>query len=140
MYDPEIIDVLNLEKLQPFLDDYLPGKGEPFAIRRLTGGATNLLFELQRHGQRWVLRRPPKVPISPTAHNMMREAQVLRALAGTDVPHPKLIVANNDKSILGVDFYVMAFVDGFSPETRFRLLSTKTSQRERELAIHSSRE
>jgi aminoglycoside phosphotransferase (APT) family kinase protein len=110
--DPEII---NVERLQKFLDDKLPGQGQPLEIHQVPGGATNLLFKLSRAGQQWALRRPPKVKISPTAHNMMRESRVLGALADTNVPHPKLAVACDDKSIIGDDFYVMEWIDGFSP-------------------------
>jgi aminoglycoside phosphotransferase (APT) family kinase protein len=46
---------------------------------------------------------------------MRREAWVLGALAGTEVPHPRLIAACADEQVLGAAFYLMAPVDGFNP-------------------------
>ncbi|MFD2431979.1 phosphotransferase family protein [Sphingobium scionense] len=46
---------------------------------------------------------------------MRREARLLRAIAGTNVPHPALIADCGDESVLGVAFYLMEPVDGFNP-------------------------
>jgi aminoglycoside phosphotransferase (APT) family kinase protein len=46
---------------------------------------------------------------------MRREAQVLRALADTGVPHPRLVDDCPDPSILGSAFYVTEYVDGVNP-------------------------
>jgi aminoglycoside phosphotransferase (APT) family kinase protein len=45
---------------------------------------------------------------------MAREARLLAALAGTDVPHPALLASCLDERILGAIFYLMAPVDGFN--------------------------
>jgi aminoglycoside phosphotransferase (APT) family kinase protein len=45
---------------------------------------------------------------------MRREARVLAALAGTGVPHPRLIAACADDAVLGAAFYLMEPVDGFN--------------------------
>jgi aminoglycoside phosphotransferase (APT) family kinase protein len=46
---------------------------------------------------------------------MMREYRLLEALAGSDVPHARGVAACDDPAIVGVPFYVMAHVDGWSP-------------------------
>jgi aminoglycoside phosphotransferase (APT) family kinase protein len=46
---------------------------------------------------------------------MRREAQVLGALSGTDVPHPALIAACPELEPLGAAFYLMEPITGFSP-------------------------
>jgi aminoglycoside phosphotransferase (APT) family kinase protein len=48
---------------------------------------------------------------------MRREARVLAALANTEVPHPHLIAASTDESVLGAVFYLMEPVSGFNPTT-----------------------
>jgi len=101
-------------RLTEFLDDKLPGQDQPLTISRIEGGTSNELFRLERAGQRWALRRPPKVPVSPTAHDMAREYRVLTALEGTDVPHAQPVAFCKDKAVLGADFYVMEFIDGFT--------------------------
>jgi aminoglycoside phosphotransferase (APT) family kinase protein len=45
---------------------------------------------------------------------MKREARVLRALADSDVPHPRLIAAADDDSVIGVPFYLMEPIEGFN--------------------------
>jgi aminoglycoside phosphotransferase (APT) family kinase protein len=45
----------------------------------------------------------------------MREWRITEALEGTDVPHTPAIAACSDQSVLGRAFYLMGFVDGWSP-------------------------
>ncbi|MSX82657.1 MAG: phosphotransferase family protein, partial [Actinobacteria bacterium] len=49
--------------------DGLSGTGEP-EIERITTGHSNEVFLIRRGGAQWVLRRPPRTPLSPTAHDM----------------------------------------------------------------------
>jgi hypothetical protein len=44
-----------------------------------------------------------------------REWRIIEALDGTDVPHTKAVAMCTDTSILGRAFYLMGFVDGWSP-------------------------
>ena len=46
---------------------------------------------------------------------ILREWRIIEALDGTDVPHTPAIAACADKSVLGRSFYLMGFVDGWSP-------------------------
>ena len=46
---------------------------------------------------------------------MLREHRLLVALADTDVPHPRVIAGCDDPSVVGGCFYLMEFVDGWSP-------------------------
>ena len=39
----------------------------------------------------------------------------MRALSGTDVPHAELIAADDTGTVLGMPFYVMRAIDGWSP-------------------------
>ena len=43
----------------------------------------------RRGGARFVLRRPPRPPLPPSAHDVLREARLLRALAGTPARVPR---------------------------------------------------
>src|SRR5260370_2822425 len=52
----------------------------------VSGGKSNLTFELTSDAGEAVLRRPPDGPLLPRAHDMGREVRVQRALAGTGVP------------------------------------------------------
>ncbi len=111
--------LLNLPNLQAWIDaNDIPGSGPITAIRQLQGGSQNNLFMIDRKGATVVLRRPPTHPRKNSNDIMIRESRVLKALAGSDVPHPTLYGACADTSVIGVCFYVMAPLDGFSPATR----------------------
>jgi aminoglycoside phosphotransferase (APT) family kinase protein len=93
----------------------LPGAGEPLETQPISGGASNEILELRRGGARMVLRRPPAELPEGRNETMLREYRVLSALAGTDVPHARVLGACDDPSVLGAFFYVMDYVDGWSP-------------------------
>ncbi|MEE2646808.1 MAG: phosphotransferase family protein, partial [Actinomycetota bacterium] len=94
----------------------LPGKGEIKSCEQLSGGTQNNLFLLTRTDDtEMVLRRPPRHPRPHNDRTMMREAQVLAALSGSDVPHPAFYSACDDPSVIGVCFYLMAPIKGFNP-------------------------
>jgi aminoglycoside phosphotransferase (APT) family kinase protein len=69
-------------------------------------------FLVERGGERVVLRHPPRPPLPPSAHDVLREARVLRAVEPTDVRVPKVLATCNDESVLGVPFYLMEEVRG----------------------------
>ena len=96
-------------------DRGLPGAGEPLAVRFISGGASNEIFEVSRGGHRWALRRPPRNVPPGRNETMMREYRILAALRGTDVPHARAAGACDDPDVLGAAFYLMDYVDGWSP-------------------------
>ncbi len=108
--------LVDAARLGAFMDERgLPGAGEPLQAIFVTGGASNELFEIRRGQHRMALRRPPLVVPEGRNDTMVREARVLGALAGTDVPHAHLIAACDDPEVIGGCFYLMEFVDGWSP-------------------------
>jgi aminoglycoside phosphotransferase (APT) family kinase protein len=69
----------------------------------------NVTFELSTGV---VLRRPPRGPLPPSAHDVLREARLLQALEQTRVRVPKVLAICNDESVIGAPFYLMERVDG----------------------------
>jgi aminoglycoside phosphotransferase (APT) family kinase protein len=61
------------------------------------------------------LRIPPPTAPDQRDEGIWREWRIIEALDGTDVPHTRAIAACNDKKILGRAFYIMGFVEGWSP-------------------------
>ena len=109
-----LFDAVNAEALERFLDTREIGSGPLVDFEHLAGGTQNILVRFRRGEQVFVLRRPPLHPRPGNNETMMREAHVLAALAGTAVPHPRLITACDDESLIGAAFYLMAPVDGFN--------------------------
>jgi aminoglycoside phosphotransferase (APT) family kinase protein len=95
--------------------DRLPGDGPITGAARLQGGSQNNIYLLQRGDAQMVLRRPPEHLRKNSNETMLREARVLAALAGSAVPHPEFFAACADLDVMGVCFYLMAPVDGFTP-------------------------
>jgi len=93
-----------------------PGNGAVVAFRELAGGTQNHLFHLTREdGTAMVLRRPPRHPRPNSDETMLREARVLAALSGSDVPHPAFYAVCDDPSVIGTCFHLGEVVDGFNP-------------------------
>jgi len=99
------------EPLERFLDAHGIGEGRVEA-ERIGEGHSNVTFLLRRGGARVVLRRPPRPPLPPSAHDVLREARLLRALEETPVRVPAVLAVGDDESVLGVPFYVMEEIHG----------------------------
>jgi aminoglycoside phosphotransferase (APT) family kinase protein len=88
-----------------------PARG--LRLELLTGGRSCLTYLLtDREGRRLVLRRPPAGKLVAGAHDVLREARILSALASTGVPVPRVLGSAADAHICGAPFYVMEFVAG----------------------------
>jgi aminoglycoside phosphotransferase (APT) family kinase protein len=59
-----------------------------------------------------VLRRPPRGPLPPSAHDVLREARLLRALEATPVRVPTVLAVCEDPNVIGAPFYLMERVAG----------------------------
>src|SRR6476469_3788997 len=73
--------------LEGFLDAHGLGSG-PIEATAIGEGPSNVTFEIARGGERWVLRRPPRPPLPPSAHDVLREARLLEAVRDADVRTP----------------------------------------------------
>jgi aminoglycoside phosphotransferase (APT) family kinase protein len=101
------------------LADWMDGQGLPAgpieSPALLGGGTQNILLRFQRGGVDYVLRRPPLHKRGNSDETMRREARVLAALKGSDVPHPALLAACPDEDVLGAAFYLMEPIEGANP-------------------------
>jgi aminoglycoside phosphotransferase (APT) family kinase protein len=107
----ELAPLIVREPLTRFLDEHGLGSG-PVEAERIGEGHSNITYEVRRDGERFVLRRPPRPPLPPSAHDVLREARLLRAVESADVRTPRVLAVADDESILGVPFYVMDYVEG----------------------------
>jgi aminoglycoside phosphotransferase (APT) family kinase protein len=106
--------LLILENVRRFLDEHDLGSGALRAQRIGEGGGSNFSFLLEREdGSQFVLRRPPRPPLPPTAHDVVRESRLQLALAPLGIRVPTIRAVCEDTSLLGVPFYVMDYIDGY---------------------------
>jgi aminoglycoside phosphotransferase (APT) family kinase protein len=104
--------LLILDRLESFLDEHDLGSG-PIEARRIgDGGGSNFTFLLERGPDRFVLRRPPRPPLPPSAHDMVREARLQLALVPHGIRLPEILAMCDDETVLGVHFYVMRYLEG----------------------------
>ena len=110
--EQELVPLIVREPLERFLDSNGLGSGRVEA-ERIGEGHSNVTYLLTRGGERFVLRRPPRPPLPPSAHDVLREARLLGAIEDADVRTPRVLAACEDESVLaGVPFYVMAYETG----------------------------
>lgn len=103
--------LLVLDALQRFLDEHGIGEG-PIEASPIGEGHSNVTYLIKRGESEAVLRRPPRGPLPPSAHDVLREARLLKALAPTQVRVPKVLAVCEDEGLIGCPFYVMERVEG----------------------------
>jgi len=106
---------VSLSAVELWMDDQGLGRGPIQAVTPISGGTQNVMLRFEREGRPYVLRRGPE-HLRPRSNDVIRrECRVLRSLRATAVPHPALIAACEDESVLGdAVFYLMEPVDGFN--------------------------
>ncbi len=100
-----------LEPLLAFLDAAGIGSGE-LQIEPIGDGHSNVTYAVLRGDRRFILRRPPRGPLPPSAHDVLREARVIGALGPTAARVPQVLAVGNDAAIIGAPFFIMEQVDG----------------------------
>jgi aminoglycoside phosphotransferase (APT) family kinase protein len=96
--------LLVLEPLRAFLSESGLDAPPDLDASPIGEGHSNVTFILSTGV---VLRRPPRGPLPPSAHDVLREARLLRALEPTPVRVPTVLAVCDDPAVIGAPFYVM---------------------------------
>jgi aminoglycoside phosphotransferase (APT) family kinase protein len=110
--DPDVVPVRPGEELDAAaIGAYLAGKvpgatGVP-SVWQFPGGHANLTYLIEYPGARYVLRRPPHGDLPAGAHDMGREFRALSTLYRAYPLAPRAYVYCEDRSVIGVPFFVM---------------------------------
>jgi aminoglycoside phosphotransferase (APT) family kinase protein len=107
----ELAPLLVRRPLEAFLDGCGLGSG-PVEAETLGDGHSNITYLIKREGGEWVLRRPPRPPLPPSAHDVLREARLLSAVEDAAVRTPPVLATCDDESVIGAPFYVMEKIEG----------------------------
>jgi aminoglycoside phosphotransferase (APT) family kinase protein len=110
----------------------IPASG--LVVQQFGGGQSNPTFLLTSGSNRFVLRKKPPGKLLKSAHQVDREYRIMKALAATDVPVPRMIALCEDESVIGTAFYVMAYLEG----RIFRDPQIPGSSREERAAVYDS--
>ncbi|WP_018501812.1 phosphotransferase family protein [Parafrankia discariae] len=109
---PERPPGLDLPRLTDWFTRAVPAVMGDLSARLVTGGKSNLTYEVSDGRNTWIVRRPPLGHVLATAHDMAREFRLMSALRDTGVPVPRTYALCRDESVLGAPFYVMERVAG----------------------------
>ncbi len=109
MSDPNALDA---SALAPYLEAHVSGFSGLQSSEKFKSGQSNPTYLLNARSGRYVLRAKPPGALLKSAHQVDREFRVMRALAGTEVPVPRMLHLSDEDSPIGRMFYVMGFVDG----------------------------
>ncbi|MCR8724086.1 phosphotransferase family protein [Frigidibacter sp. ROC022] len=95
-----------------WLSAHLPGFRGPVTAEKFPRGQSNPTFRLTTPETSYVLRRKPPGTLLKSAHAVDREFRVQKALAGSQVPVPRMYLLCEDDGVIGSAFYVMEDVRG----------------------------
>lgn len=102
--------------------DALRAAGEPvrgaLSAEVITHGRSNVTAVVRDDRSAWVLRMPPALGRTPSAHDVAREYRITAALEGTSVPVARAVTFVEDDEVVGQPYYVSAFVTGTAIRTQ----------------------
>jgi aminoglycoside phosphotransferase (APT) family kinase protein len=98
--------------LERYLHEHMADFRGPLTVRQFVGGQSNPTFLLETPDARFVMRKKPPGTLLPSAHQVEREYRIIKALAATDVPVPRVHLLCEDAGVIGTAFFVMDFVEG----------------------------
>lgn len=107
--DPNAIDEAALGS---YLEKAIDGFNNLREAKKFNTGQSNPTYLLKADSGQYVLRAKPLGELLKSAHQVDREYKVMKALAGSDVPVPKMLHLSGDDSPIGRMFFVMEFLDG----------------------------
>lgn len=100
------------DRLDAFIRRALPEVRGALALERISGGQSNPTFFVSYPNRRLVLRTRPAGVTLPSAHAVDREYRVMRALAASDVPVPRMVLFHAGDEVIGTPFYLMERMEG----------------------------
>ena len=100
--------------LDEWMRENIEGFAGPLSVEMFKGGQSNPTYKLITPTRTYVMRSKPGpvAKLLPSAHAIEREFAVMNALAGTDVPVPRMLALCEDESVMGRAFYIMEFMQG----------------------------
>lgn len=104
---------IDLSRVSSWFQQHIAEVELPLSFSVIAGGHSNLSYRVEdAAGRRYVLRRPPLSFLMPSAHDVLRESRVMRAIRETPVPVPAVRGECRDEEVTGAVFFVMDHVEG----------------------------
>jgi aminoglycoside phosphotransferase (APT) family kinase protein len=106
------VNQLDTDNLQKYLATQIESFGTIDECSKFAGGQSNPTFLIKAGERKYVLRRKPPGQLLKSAHAVDREYRVMKALADSPIPVPKMVALCSDDSVIGSMFYVMEYIEG----------------------------
>ena len=103
---------LNPEKLIRVLKNELGFEGDELVVKQFPSGFSNLTYQLDFGGKKFVLRRPPFGAKIKSGHDMGREFTILSGLQKVYSKTPQVYFHSENEELIGAPFYIMEKVEG----------------------------
>ena len=127
---------LDLNKVDQYLKQALPDLEGPLTVKQFPGGASNLTYLLQYLNRDLILRRPPFGRIAKSAHDMIRESNIMQALRPVYPYVPAVLAQCQNHDVMGCDFYVMERLVGIIPRQEMPKEVTLSEAETRQLCLN----
>ena len=123
-------DKLPIEKLANYLLKEMPDfmVSKQLDIKQFSAGASNLTYRLSNGTNSVILRRPPSGTKAASAHDMVREHNVLASIEKHYSLSPKPLLLCEDENIIGEKFFIMEQIVGLGIGKELPLEMTPTQQ------------
>jgi len=99
-------------RLAAWMREHVDASIRELDVSQFKGGQSNPTYLVSDGRHRYALRRKPPGKLLPSAHAVDREYRVMKALAATDVPVPKMHALCEDPEVIGTAFFVSDYVEG----------------------------
>ncbi|NOX73390.1 MAG: phosphotransferase [Alphaproteobacteria bacterium] len=105
-------DITDLAALGAYLTAHVEGFSSLQSVDKFGTGQSNPTYHLKAASGEYVLRAKPPGELLKSAHQVDREYRVMAALAGSDVPVPRMYHLADEDNPLGRMFFVMDYLEG----------------------------
>lgn len=103
---------LDIQELATFLESNISGFSGLHSAEKFNTGQSNPSYHLKAESGEYVLRAKPPGELLKSAHQVDREYRVMKALAGSDVPVPRMDFLADDDNPVGRMFFIMEYLPG----------------------------
>ena len=112
MVKPDDQNIQDIKELGAYLEGNILGFRGLESAAKFGDGQSNPSYHLRASSGEYVLRAKPAGDLLKSAHQVDREYRVMKALAGSDVPVPRMDHLADAENPLGRTFFVMEYLNG----------------------------
>ncbi|MDA1285120.1 MAG: phosphotransferase family protein [Proteobacteria bacterium] len=109
---PDDQNIQDIKELGAYLEGNILGFRGLESAAKFGDGQSNPSYHLKASSGEYVLRAKPTGDLLKSAHQVDREYRVMKALAGSDVPVPRMDHLADAENPLGRTFFVMEYLNG----------------------------